>query len=63
MISMHTHIASSWHSKDQYSDAIMSAMASQITNLTIVYSTEVKDIFVSTQGQVKENTKPPRHWP
>ena len=34
----------------------MSAMASQITSLTIVYSTDypVAD---------KENTKAPRHWP
>ena len=36
-----------------YNAVIMSAMASQITSLTIVYSTV----------QIKENTKAPRHWP
>ena len=35
-----------------YNDVIMSAMASQITSLTIVYS-----------GADQENTKAPRHWP
>ena len=34
-----------------YNDVIMSAMASQITSITIV------------QAQNKENTKAPRHWP
>ena len=34
----------------------MGAIASQITNLTIVYST-----FIQTQ--TKENIKAPRHWP
>ena len=34
----------------------MSAMASQINSLTIVYST----VF---QGQIKENIKALRHWP
>ena len=34
----------------------MGKMASQITNLMIVYSTV-------TQAQIKENTKVPRHWP
>ena len=37
-----------------YSDVIMSAMASQITSLAIVYSTVM---------QTKENFKAPRHWP
>ena len=36
-----------------YSDVIKGTMASQITNLTIVYSTV----------QIKENTKAPCHWP
>ena len=36
-----------------YSDVIMSTMASQSTNLTIVYSTI----------QIKEHIKAPRHWP
>ena len=40
-----------------YDDVIMSTMASQITSLTIVYST------VYFQAQIKENTKAPRHWP
>ena len=40
-----------------YNDVIMSAMASQITSLTIVYST------VFFQVQIKENIKAPRHWP
>ena len=35
-----------------YSDVIMGTMASQITSLTIVYWTEIK-----------ENIKAPRHWP
>ena len=34
----------------------MSAMASQKTSLTIVYSTVI-------QAQIKENIKAPRHWP
>ena len=34
----------------------MSAMASHITSLTIVYSTVI-------QAQIKENIKAPRHWP
>ena len=39
-----------------YIDVIMSAMASQITGASIVYSTVV-------QAQIKENIKAPRHWP
>ena len=39
----------------RYSDVIMIGMASQITSITIVYST----IF---QVQMKENIKAPRHW-
>ena len=39
-----------------YSDVIMSTMASEITSLTIVYSTFI-------QAQIKENTKALRHWP
>ena len=38
-----------------YSDAIMSAMASQITGVSIVYST-------SFSGADKKNIKAPRHW-
>ena len=34
----------------------MGAIASQITSLTIVYSTVYS-------AQIKENTKAPRHWP
>ena len=34
----------------------MGTMASQITSLTIVYSTVI-------QAQIKENIKAPRHWP
>ena len=37
------------------SDVIMVAMASQITSLTIVYSTFI-------QVQIKENINAPRHW-
>ena len=39
-----------------YSDVIISAMASQITGVSIVYSTII-------QAQIKENIKAPRHWP
>ena len=39
-----------------YSDVIMGAMASQITSLTIVYSTVI-------EGQIKENIKALYHWP
>ena len=39
-----------------YSDVIMGAMASQITSLTIVYSTIYSDAD-------KKNIKAPRHWP
>ena len=34
----------------------MGAMASEITSLTIVYSTFI-------QAQIKENIKAPRYWP
>ena len=47
-ISLHT--ANSCH----YSDVIMGAMASQITGLTIVYST--------VYSVAEENIKVPRHW-
>ena len=43
-------------SLDHHNDVIMRAMASQITSLTIVYSTVI-------QAQIKENIKAPRHWP
>ena len=39
-----------------YNDVIMSAMVSQITSLTIVYTA----IY---SAQIKENIKAPRHWP
>ena len=39
----------------RYNDAIMGAMASQITSLTTVYS-------IVFQAQIKENIKAPRHW-
>ena len=39
-----------------YNDVTMSAMASQITSLTIVYSTVI-------QLQIKESIKAPRDWP
>ena len=39
-----------------YGDVIMGTMASQITSLTIVYSTVYS-------VQIKENIKAPRHWP
>ena len=39
-----------------YNDVIMSTIASQITSITIVYST-----FIQTQ--IKGNIKAPRHWP
>ena len=39
-----------------YNDIMMGTMASQITTLTIVYSTVI-------QAQIKENIKAPRHWP
>ena len=39
-----------------YGDVIMSTIASQITSLTIVYSTVY-------YAQIKENIKAPRHWP
>ena len=42
-------------SYEHYNDAILGAMASQITSLTIVYST----IYV----QIKENIKASHHWP
>ena len=38
-----------------YDDIIMGAMASEITSLTIIYST----VF---QKQIKENIIAPRHW-
>ena len=45
-------VAESYH----YTDVIMTMMASQITSLTVVYSTVY-------QTQIKENIKAPRHWP
>ena len=44
------------NANDHYNDIIMSAMASQITSFTIVYSTVYS-------GVNKENIKTPRHWP
>ena len=40
-----------------YGDVIMSTIASQITSVSIVYST------VCVQAEIKENIKAPRHWP
>ena len=42
-----------------YNDVIMSAMASQITNRTIVCST----VYSGFDQQIKENIKAPCHWP
>ena len=39
-----------------YSDVIMDAMTSEITGVSVVYSTVV-------QAQIKESSKAPRHWP
>ena len=55
-----SHIVDGWTEGGPhcyYNDVIMSAMASQITSLTIVYSS------VYIQAQIKENIKAPRHWP
>ena len=41
-----------------YNDVIMSSMASQTSNLTIVYST-----VCLVKSQIKENIKAPRHCP
>ena len=41
-----------------YGDVIMAAIASQITSITIAYST-----VYSGADQIKENIKAPRHWP
>ena len=45
-----------WFDQFQYNDVIMSAMASQITSLTIVYSTVYS-------GPDQRNIKALRHWP
>ena len=42
--------------QEHYNDVIMTTMASQITSLTVVYSTVYSDAD-------QENTKAPRHWP
>ena len=39
-----------------YTDVIMTTMVSQITSLTVVYSTVYS-------AQIKENIEAPRHWP
>ena len=39
-----------------YCDVILGAMGSQITSVTIVYST-------IHSGDIKENIQAPRHWP
>ena len=39
-----------------YNDVIVGTVASQITSLTVVYSTVI-------QTQIKEDIKAPRHWP
>ena len=44
------------HGTRHYNDVTMSTMASQMTSLTIVYSTVIPT-------QIKENVKAPRHWP
>ena len=45
-----------WSTVHHYVDVIMGAIASQITSLTIVYSTVHSDAD-------EENIKAPRHWP
>ena len=42
-----------------YSDVIMGAMASQITNFTIVYSS----VYSEPDQWINENTNAPCHWP
>ena len=44
------------HDIPHYSDVIMGGMASQISNLTIAYSTVI-------QARIKENVKATRRWP
>ena len=54
-----------------YSDVIMSVIASQITSLTIVYSCvnssgdqrKHQSSASLIQAEIKENIKAPRHWP
>ena len=55
---MAQYIMSESHKHAHYNDVIMSAMASQITGVSIIYLTVS---FV--QAQIKENIKTPRHWP
>ena len=47
-------VACEWNYETHYSDVIMRAIASQITSLTIVFSTVYSG---------KENIEAPRHWP
>ena len=59
------YVLLSWHQLQNgpgnqglhYNDVIMSAMASQITILTIVYSNRL------FRRRSKKNTKAPRRWP
>ena len=44
------------HDIYHYDDVIMSAIASEITSLTIVNSNFIR-------AHIKENIKAPRHWP
>ena len=57
---LYSHSCSHWWIKhtswNHYSDVIMSVMVSQITGVSIVYST------VCT-GTYKKTSKAPRHWP
>ena len=42
--------------RDYYNDALLGAIASQITSLTLF-----TELFIQTQ--IKENIKAPRYWP
>ena len=53
---IHNSIMKIHNSCMHYGDVIMGTMVSQITGLTIVYSTVYS-------VQIKENIKAPRHWP
>ena len=51
------YLSTEWHvTRYHYNGVIMSAMASQIASITIVYSTVYS-------AQINENIKAPRHWP
>ena len=58
-LSLSTWRGLGWNMKYHYSDVIMGVLVSEITGVSIVYST----VCSGAVAQIKENTKAPHQWP